>query len=144
MKRLWLRCLEVASRHPTKIRFLLVGALNTTIGLTVYPGLSIVAGPLNLHYLTILIISQLLCLVFTFLTQKFLVFRTNGNYLKESGKFLIFHTLYFLLNLAVLPALVELGGMNPIWAQTLFAILIIVSSYFWHSHITFSSSKVTR
>ncbi len=144
----WQSCLEIgrslADRHQTKARFLLAGALNTAIGLAVYPALYFLAAPLKLHYLTILVISQVMCVTFAFLTNKFLVFRTSGNYLRESGKFVTFHLSYFLVNLAVLPALVELVGMNPVWGQTLFAALVIVTSYFWHSRITFSSTKVTR
>lgn len=131
-----------ANQHKIKIRFLLAGALNTVIGLAVYPALFFLAAPLKLHYLVILTISQILCITFAFLTNKFLVFKTSGNYLQESGKFLTFHLSYFLVNLAALPALVEFAGMNPVWAQTLFAVLVIVTSYFWHSRITFSSSKV--
>lgn len=144
----WQNCLDtgrgLADRHQTKVRFLLAGALNTVIGLAVYPALYFLAAPLKLHYLIILAISQVLCVSFAFLTSKFLVFRTSGNYLRESGKFLAFHLSYFLVNLAALPALVEFAGMNPVWAQTLFAVLVIVTSYFWHSRITFSSTKVTR
>lgn len=144
----WQRCLEIgrklADGHQTKVRFLLTGALNTAIGLAVYPVLYFLAAPLKLHYLTILVISQVVCVTVAFLTNKFLVFRTSGNYLRESGKFLTFHLSYFLVNLAALPALVEFAGMNPVWAQTLFAVLVIVTSYFWHSHITFSSTKVAR
>ncbi len=144
----WQSCLEtgrcLADRHQTKVRFILAGALNTVIGLAVYPALYFLAAPLKLHYLVILAVSQVLCVSFAFFTSKFLVFRTSGNYLQESWKFLMFHFTYFLVNLAALPALVELAGMNPVWAQTLFAVLVIVTSYFWHSRITFSSSKVAH
>lgn len=143
----WQRCLEngrcFAGRHHTKVRFLLAGALNTVIGLAVYPALYFLAAPLKLHYMTILAISQVMCVAFAFLTSKFLVFRTSGNYLRESGKFATFHVSYFLVNLAALPALVEFAGMNPVWAQMLFAVLVIVTSYFWHSRITFSSTKAS-
>ena len=144
----WQSCLDIglglANRHQTKVRFLLAGALNTAVGLAVYPGLYFLAAPLKLHYLMILAISQVVCVIFAFLTSKFLVFRTSGYYLRESGKFLVFHLSYFLVNLVALPALVELAGMNPVWGQTLFAVLVIVTSYFWHGLITFSSSKVAR
>lgn len=145
---LWRSCLDtglgLANRHETKVRFLLAGALNTAIGLAVYPALYFLAAPLKLHYLVILTISQVICITFAFLTNKFLVFQTSGNYLRESGKFLTFHLSYFLVNLVALPALVELVGMNPVWAQTLFAVLVIVTSYFWHSRITFSTDEVAR
>lgn len=144
----WQSCLEkgryFAGQHQTKIRFLLAGALNTAVGLGVFPALYFLSAPLHLHYLIIFTISQVICITFAFLSSKFLVFRTEGNFLSESGKFLVFHMGLFLVNLAVLPALVEFAGMNPVWAQTLFAVLIIVTSYFWHSRITFSSSKVVH
>jgi putative flippase GtrA len=135
---------SLADRHQTKIRFLIAGAFNTAVGLAVFPILYFVAAPLKLHYLVILTISQIICISFAFMTSKYLVFRTSGNFLKETGKFLTFHMAYFLVNLAALPTLVELVGMNPVWAQTLFAVLVIVTSYFWHSRITFSSSKVVH
>ena len=105
----WQSCLEagrnLADQHQIKIRFLLAGMLNTAIGLAVFPILYFLAAPLKLHYLVILVISQVVCVIFAFLTSKFLVFRTSGNYLRESGKFLTFHLSYFLVNLAALPAL---------------------------------------
>jgi putative flippase GtrA len=136
--------LALANQHREKIRFLLAGVLNTVIGLAVYPILYFAAGSFKLHYLVILTISQVICIAFAFLTNKFFVFKTSGNYVKEVGKFLTFHLAYFLVNLAALPALVELLGMTPVWAQTSFAVLVIISSYFWHSRITFSSKKVVR
>jgi putative flippase GtrA len=141
----WQSCLEIgqsfANKHKTEVRFLLAGAVNTAVGLGVFPALYFLAAPFKIHYLIIFTISQVICISFAFLSNKFLVFRTQGNLLKESGKFLTFHLGLFSLNLAVLPALVEFVGMNPVWAQTLFAVLIIVTSYFWHSRITFSSPK---
>jgi putative flippase GtrA len=133
-----------AIQHKTKVRFLFAGALNTAIGLAVFPALYLITDPLKLHYLVILIMSQILCVAFSYLTNKFLVFKTSGNYLNEFGKFLSFHMFYFLANLAALPAMVELWGMDPVWAQTLFAVLVIVTSYFWHSRFTFTSFKVPR
>lgn len=144
----WQICLEnglgLVDRHQTKFRFLLAGVLNTAIGLMVYPALYFSLAPLKLHYLTILTISQVLCVTFAFLTNKFMVFRTSGNYLREFGKFVTFHLSYFLVNLAALPVLVEFAGMNPVWAQTLFAVLVIVTSYFWHSRITFSTKHMAN
>jgi len=143
--RLWHSCLELGwslvDRHQTKIRFLFAGVFNTALALVIYPALYFLAAPLKLHYLTVLLLGYVVTVTCSFLTNKFLVFRTSGNYLRESGKFLTLHVSYFLVNLAVLPALVELAGMNPVWAQTLFAVLVVATSYFWHSRITFSSSK---
>ena len=74
------------------------------------------------------------------MTNKFFVFQTKGNYLNEFFKFSSFYVIYFLLNLFTLPIMVELFKMGPILSQALFSILIIVSSFFWHSKLSFSKN----
>jgi putative flippase GtrA len=89
-------------------------------------------------------VTQIICVVFSYLTNKFLVFRTVGNYLRESGKFALFHLSYFVVNLIALPLLVEIAGMSPVWGQTLFAVAVIITSYFWHSNITFAPAQTSK
>ena len=129
---------QVMLLHQVKIRFLLAGALNTVIGLGTFPALYYLLESRRLHYLVILTISQVLCICFAYLTNKFLVFKTKGNYVHEFSKFITFHLTYFAVNLIVLPLMVSGLSFNPVIAQSLFAVLVIVSSYFWHSRITFS------
>lgn len=135
---------QFAKRHETKIRFILAGGINTVVGLSIYPILFFLMAPLKLHYLVILVFSQIICVIFAYLTNKFLVFKTTGNYIREFSKFVTFHLAYFAANLVALPILVEFVRINPVWAQTAFAALVIVSSYFWHSQITFSSKKASN
>jgi len=130
--------LQITLRHQVKIRFLLTGALNTVIGLGTFPALYYLLESRQLHYLMILTISQSLCIFFAYLTNKFLVFRTKGNYVNEFSKFITFHLSYFAVNLIMLPLMVSGLNFNPVIAQSLFALTVIVSSYFWHSRITFS------
>lgn len=137
----WQDARRLIRRHETKVRFLLAGALNTVVGLAAYPALFFLLAPLKLHYMVVLGITQVACVAFAYLTNKFLVFRTAGNYLRESGKFVLFHLSYFLVNLAALPFLVEIIGMSPVWGQTLFAVAVIITSYFWHSKITFAPAS---
>lgn len=133
---------DFAERHRTKVRFLLAGAVNTVFGLAAFPVLYFLLSPLSLHYLVVLTISQVVCITFAFLTNKFMVFRTEGNIRAEYAKFVLFHAAYFVVNLAALPAIVNLSGLSPVWGQTLFAVAVIVTSYFWHSRVTFSTKKV--
>lgn len=125
-------------QHETKVRFLFAGALNTVFGLAAYPTFYFLLAPLKLHYMVVLGITQITCVAFSYVTNKLLVFRTVGNYLREIARFVLFHLSYFLVNLVALPLLVEVVGMPPIWGQTLFAVTVIVTSYFWHSNITFA------
>ena len=99
--------------HETKVRFVLAGGLNTAFGLAAYPALFYMLAPFKLHYLSVLVVSQVICITFSFFTNKHLVFRTRGSYLKEYGKFATFHLSYLLVNLAALPALVKSNATMP-------------------------------
>ena len=126
--------------HETKFRFLAAGALNTLFGLGFYPLAYLLLAPLREHYILLLAIAQAPCVTFSFLTNKFLVFRTKGNIAREYLKFASYYSSLFALNLAALPALVELLRIHPVIAQTLFTVITIAVSYLWHSRITFSAT----
>jgi putative flippase GtrA len=133
--------ISLARQHETKLRFLVAGGLNTVFGLAIYPFLMWQLAPWSKHYLLILTLAQILGVTFAFTTNKFLVFRTKGHYLREFGKFSTFHVIYFCVNLVVLPILVEFVHISPVWGQYIFNAGVIVTSYFWHSHVTFKHKK---
>jgi putative flippase GtrA len=116
-----------------------VGGVNTSVGLAVYPILYVLLTPFGVGYIKALIFSQIICITFSFVSNKYLVFKTKGNVNKEYPKFFAFYGIYFLINLLCLPVMVEVFSMNPMIAQTLFSIAIVASSYFWHNLITFKS-----
>lgn len=116
-----------------------MGGINTAVGLAVYPILYVLLKPFDVGYIKALIFSQIICITFSFISNKYFVFKTKGNIKNEYPKFFLFYGIYFVLNLLCLPAMVEVLNMNPMVAQTLFSIAIIVSSYFWHNSITFKS-----
>ena len=123
--------------HNKKLRFLIAGVVNTLVGLSVYPILYFFLAPIGYGYIKVLLLAQIICITFSFISNKYFVFKTKGNLKKEYVKFFIFYGLYFLLNLLCLPFLVEVMKINPIISQTLFSVAIIASSYFWHNFITF-------
>ena len=41
------------------------------------------------------------------------------------------------INAILLPVAVEVGGLEPVWAQTLVTTLTVIVSYFAHKHISF-------
>lgn len=120
------------------LRFLAAGALNTAVGLAFYPLLIWAVPVFHHHYLVALGISQAVCLLFAFATYKLGVFRTQGNVLREFGRFSSFYLANYAANWAALPALVELARIPPAIAQTGFACLVIAGSWFWHSRVTFA------
>ena len=127
--------------HKKKFRFLLAGMVNSCVGLATYPLLYLVLEPMGVGYIAVLVIAQVVCITFSFWTNKYFVFKSKGDFRGEYVKFFSFHGLYFLINLIALPALVELIQLNPMIAQTIFSIFIIVTSYFWHNAVTFKTPK---
>lgn len=123
--------------NETKVRFLATGVFNSLFGLMMFPFFFYVLEEYNFHYLIILTISQFISIIFAYLTNKFLVFKTKGNYLDEFLKFISFHLTHFIINIIALPILVEFFKLQPVAAQIFFATLVIISSYFWQSRITF-------
>ena len=126
-------------KYQKKIRFLIAGGINTAVGLAMYPILYVLLSPFGVGYIKALVLSQIICITFSFVINKYFVFKTKGNVRKEYPKFFAFYGIYFLLNLLCLPVMVEVLKMNPMVAQTLFSIAIIATSYFWHNTITFKS-----
>lgn len=128
--------------HQKKFRYLIAGIINTVIGLAMYPLLYLILKPIGIGYIGVLVVAQLVCVTFSFISNKYFVFKTQGNLRNEYIKFFAFHGVYFAINLVALPIFVELLKLNPMIAQTIFSILIITSSYFWHNAVTFKASKV--
>lgn len=129
----------LSGRRP--VRFLLAGAVNTAIGLAFYPALLWSVPWLRTHYMIALGIAQVVCLCLAYAIYKLGVFRTRGDIVREFLTFSSFYLFNYAANWAMLPALVEIGGVPPVLAQLGFNALVIVGSYFWHSHVTFRASS---
>jgi len=124
-----------------EIRFILVGLLNTIWGLSAYPVIYYLLLPLELHYLIVLVINYIINMTMAFFTNKYLVFKTQGNHVQEYLRFAMLQVICFSVNLLALPAIINLFGVSAVIGQTLFAFLVILTSYVWHSRITFVSKK---
>lgn len=136
------RTLErLTGRSGQPLRFLIVGGINTVVGLAAYPLLLWRVPWFHVHYFLGLLLVQFLCLVFAFITHKYGTFRARGNVLHEFAKFSSFYLVNYAANWVALPALVEFGEINPIIAQVAFALIVVVGSYFWHSRVSFKSAK---
>jgi len=133
--------LTLFHRYSKQLRFLIAGGLNTLVGLSIYPLFYIFLEPMGFGYIQVLLFSQIFCITFSFISNKYFVFRTKGNVKEEYLRFFVFYGFYLLLNLLCLPFLVEVVKITPIISQTIFSFVIILSSYFWHSSVTFKQTK---
>ena len=128
-------------KHELKLRFLVAGGFNTLVGLSAYPILYFALKQYHLHYMAVLVLYQALCVPIAFVTNKYFVFKTQGNHFREFLKFSSFYNIYFVANLLLMPLLVEVAGLHPVLTQLIISIGIIVSSFFWHSKISFAPGK---
>lgn len=119
----------------------MAGAVNTLFGFSIYPILFFALQSFSVHYLLVLGLSYLCSVMFAYLTNKYFVFRTHGIRLEEIGKFLTYHVVCFLVNLMALPLLVECLHLSPVLGQSGFAVLVVATSYLWHSRVTFSRNS---
>ena len=129
------------ARHEKQVRFLVAAGVNTAFGLSIYPVLLLSFTALNRHYLLALAIAQLLSLSFAFAVYKLGVFRTQAGIVGEFGRFASFYLFHYAANWIALPVLVEAAGIPPIIAQVGFSLVLMASSWFWHSRITFKSRE---
>ena len=123
--------------NPEKIRYLLVGGLNTLVGYFIGVGMYEVFGN-NLGILWVGILSNALSITVSFVTYKTLVFRTKGMWLSEYLKSYLVYGGVALIGIFFLWLFV--GEMKiSIWiAQALIIGVTVVVSYMGHSRFTFS------
>ena len=129
-----------ASEHRP-FRYFVAAGFNTAFGLAIYPALLWVFPWLRVHYMVGLLIAQAVSLCFAYSSYKLGVFQTRGGYAREITAFLSFYGVNYAANWIALPALVEFAHLSPIIAQLMFSAVIMITSYFWHSKVTFRGAK---
>lgn len=123
-----------------KLRYLLVGGLNSLVGYGLGVGLYLLLSP-ALHILLIGLVANLLAISFSFTTQKLLVFRTKGRWLSEYLRSYLVYGGMGVMGTVLLWALVD-GIHLPIWiAQGVAIGLTVVLSYVGHARFTFRSAS---
>lgn len=134
------RPLIAAIAKSEKFRFLIIGAINTFFGIALYSLAYFWLGS-TLGYIGALITGYLISSTIAFFLFRRYVF-TTGEKTRGFSAYLRFHTVYLLpltFNILALPALIELGGLNPYFAQIVFSAAWILYSYLGHSRFTFVS-----
>ena len=110
-----------------KIRFLLVGGFNAGVSYLIYSSFCIILG--EAAYQTALAIAWIISSVVSFTTQKFLVFRGNGNWMKEYAKCCTTWVFSYMINAGLLEAFVKVLHINVFVAQILATLIAAVFTY---------------
>ncbi|ORW91905.1 polysaccharide biosynthesis protein GtrA [Mycobacterium sp. IEC1808] len=129
-----------------RVAFLIVGAINTVVGLGMFVACSETVGhAVDRRFGTVagslvtVTVSHVLSVLFAFVMHRRLVFRVRGHVLRDLVRFESVYLTTFGLNAVALTVLVELG-VHRIPAQIIVFVPILVLNYLGHRYFSFRRS----
>ena len=132
------------------LRYLLVGVWNTLFGYGCYALLTFLLTDVVPHaYMAAAVLSTVINITVSYLGYKFLVFRTNRNYLQEYLRCYVVYGTSTLVNLALLPVLVAVLNRflrRPEYAPYIAGAILtagtVVVSFFGHKRYSFATKSL--
>lgn len=119
--------------NNTKIRFLIVGCLNTIVGYSIYAILIY----LNINYLIANTISTIIGIIHSYIWNRLFTFKSNNNIKKEIFKFIFVYSISYVLGLLNLYILVNILGTNKYIAGIINIFITTIISWFGHRYFSF-------
>ncbi|MFD6177241.1 MULTISPECIES: GtrA family protein [unclassified Isoptericola] len=116
--------------------YLVVGAINTLVGLAAFAVLERTLGDV-IGYLGALVLAYAVGIVVGFTLHRRFVFKVRGGVWLDLARFVSVQLGALALNAALLPAFVELAHLPVLPAQVLALALTVVASYFAHLYFSF-------
>ena len=132
---------KLYKKHKEKINYIIVGGWNTVFGCFTFVALYFLLQR-YIHYLFILVLTNIITITNAYICYKLFVFKTKGNYLKEYLRFYLVYGVAIGINFILLPIAVEMLNVSPPIAQAPIMLFTIIVSYLGHKH--FSFSKATK
>lgn len=120
-----------------KIRFLFIGCVNAAISYIIYAIALYLLGEAN--YQICVALQWGISSIFSYFNQKFFVFCTKGNYLKEYLKCCSTWLVSYLINVLILEVMVKF--MNAYIAQFVSIFLVSIVTYVLFKYFAFKQAK---
>ncbi len=112
---------------PNIVRFLIVGSINAFVSYIIYAIAVFLIG--DSYYQLCVFIQWTISSVISYLNQKFFVFCTRGNYIKEYLKCCTTWAISYLLNVIILEIFVRFLIKNVYIAQFISLFIVSISTY---------------
>lgn len=117
-------------------RYLAVGGLNAVFSICAYAGSrALLRGQVS--YVALLIPTYALGILFSFVTQRYLVFRVRGQVWTDLLRFTLVQLVGLGLNALALPAVHETTHLPVVVSQVVALMIVVVITYFSHIHFSF-------
>lgn len=121
-----------------QIRYVIIGLWNTVFSYAAFILIYYLTVD-SLHYMVVLVLSQIVGLTNAYICYKVFVFKTRGNIIREYFRFYIVYGTTFIVNLALIALFVELLEFNPVISQGIIAFVVVVMAYVGHSRFSFKA-----
>ena len=144
MKNLYLWAEKIWFRFPQKIRFLLVGGFNTVFAYFVLNLLNILFGLMLGRLLSSVVIANLALIVqyiitinVSFITMRYYVFQSHGNWHKEWLKAWSVYIFLYLINAPILTFMMAVLGWSTWLAQGVYLVFSTIITFLLHKYYSF-------
>jgi putative flippase GtrA len=114
------------------IKFSLVGVLNTLVGYGVF-----FISVMYINYLLALILSHIVGVIHSFFWNKYWVFRSNKNKIREFLKFYSVYGVMLLINIVMLYYFVSILNVSPQISQLIILPFLTILTYTGHKYWSF-------
>lgn len=95
---------------------------------------------LGWHYFVAILVAQVVAIMVAFPVYRVFVFRSKGPIAIDFVRFLSVWATGAIAGIIVTPLLVELIGIDPLWAQIVAVLLVSVGSFLAHRFFSFRSA----
>ena len=143
MIRLYLWAEKIWFRLPQKVRFLLVGGFNTVFAYLVLNLLNVLFGLLLKDFSPItvaniaLVVQYAITINVSFITMRYYVFQSHGNWHKEWLKAWSVYIFLYLINAPILTFMMTVLGWSTWLAQGVYLIFSTIITFILHKYYSF-------
>ena len=138
-----LKIFNIFFKISQEIRYILVGGWNTLFSLCLFIFAYTRLQDL-LHYIIVAVICHIFSVMQSFITFKYFVFQTKGNFLLEYIKINMSYIGVLLCNLLLLYIFCDIYNLDPRLASVINAFIMAFFSYFLHKIFTFGSGNFDK
>jgi putative flippase GtrA len=125
-----------------RLRFLIVGGVNTAVGYGAFALIYYLWGS-GLGYIGTLLCAHLVASSLAFFLYRRWVFRVRGRPLLDYVRFQGIYAVSLAVNIALLPAFVELLGWNVYLAQAVVLVVTVIGSFLGHKFFSFRRPRTS-
>ena len=118
------------------LRFLITGGWNTAFS---YISMAVLYYffSAKFHYMVIVISASIINITQAYITHKFIVFKTRGNYLKEYLRYYVVYAVPLGLSFLFFPVFIDFLKINFYVTQAILTFFTVIISWFGHKNISF-------